>query len=50
MKTGHLNILSEPLEPGFNPKDRLNHGLVQSVKELTLFFKNREKGAVEFRT
>ena len=71
MKTGYLNILSEPLESGFNSKNQPNCGKtgylnilsepldsknqpncgpIQLVKQLTLFFKNREKGAVEFRT
>jgi len=39
VKTGHLNILSESLGPGFNLENQPNHGPVQSVKELTYFLK-----------
>ena len=38
VKTRHLNIFSEPLEPGFNPKNWPNRGPVQPVKELTFTF------------
>ena len=46
MKIGYLNILSEPLELRFNSKNQPNRGPIQLVKELTLFFKNRENGAI----
>ena len=47
-KIGYLILknLREPLEPWFNPKSCLTVSWFNRVKELTLFLKNRELGAI----